>query len=186
MGFPDFNDSAAAPVRSKLKPKSKNIGCGTGCLWLVVALFGLGIVGQLFRDPNRALPTNQPVAGTTARPAVEQRAIEVESLIVKLVEGTFRYFFRIVNNDRKPFEGDVSIAVLSGWGIIPDEEKAFATTSPIAPGNARVVYFDCSVGPKTRQRDKPIEKFSFEAFVAGQSVAKGRGPITAKFERISD
>ena len=170
--FPSFDATQSSSVGYATPKPAAKLGCVAGCLLVVVALFGLGLLSNLRKDAPEK------------REAVESFAIDVESLNVKSIDGTYRYFFRIKNNDQKGFHGQVAIGLLSGWGIIPETEKGFETDKAVDPGRAQVVYIESPVGPKSRQRDKPIERFSFEVFIGRQSVAKGRKPITTKFERV--
>lgn len=165
--------------------KPKQFGCMSGCAMIV----GLGLVVSIGVVVFRVRPPNSQPVAAPAQPVVtnfdklaEPFDIRVTSVIVKKVDGKFRYFFDLRNHDSKPFDGSVKITLKNTRPEITNGRETFDTKSPIQPSNGTSVFFDVNTGPRSIHGDSSVESFEFVATIKKQVVAEGRGEITSKIE----
>lgn len=121
---------------------------------------------------------------TEAPKQVEKYKVEVTSQIVKKVDGKYRYFFDIRNNDTKNFEGDVSITLFNELQKNPLGGDTFSTTRAIEPTLGTSQYIDIYTGPVSIHGGNGITKFKFVVKKNGEIVNEGEGQITTKYEDI--
>lgn len=107
--------------------------------------------------------------------------IGVTSQIVKKIDGKYRYFFDIRNNDSKAFEGKVVIKLYTEEGTeVPGED--FDTNQPIEPGVGKSVYFDRNTGTTIIHSVAGVKTFKFEIYQGDALVSQGEGEISPKLE----
>lgn len=168
------------------KHKSQNkviLGC-LGCLGAFI-LFTI-IVGAFSTSTTKNTPAQtQPAQQKTSKEApAEKFEINVTSQIVKKIDGKYRYFFDVRNNDTKPFTGVVIIRpkTKEGTNLGP---TPFETTKPIAPSLGESVYTDLNTGPVAIHGNYGCSAFDYEVKVNGKIVKQGGGQITDKFEDLT-
>ncbi len=111
--------------------------------------------------------------------AVEQRDIVVINQTVKKVEGKYRYFFDIRNNDDKPFSGEVEIKLHKENGSTLGKGD-FGATAPIGPGLGDSVHIDVNTGPvPIFASEAAITNYTYEVVSSSQIVSSGSGDIVA-------
>lgn len=93
--------------------------------WVVTGVFALFLIGSVASgnstesnpsssSTNSQVETQSPTESPTNTPVPAERVkVEVASQIVKKVDGKYRYFFDIRNNNTKDFEGDVTISLFN-------------------------------------------------------------------------
>ncbi len=141
----------------------------------VLVLIILGTFGSMTGDVATDI-VQEPVAPTVAE---VQRDIVVTSQTVKMVDGKYRYFFDIRNNDDAPFTGQVNIYLREDSGSKLGQEK-FQATAPIQPGMGDSVYIDMNTGPVPHYDPEfAITHYDFEVIEANQIVSIGNGNITS-------
>lgn len=134
------------------------------------------IISQATRPPvppNSATIVVHPPTPTI----VSTTNIEVTSLVVKRVDGKYRYFFTISNRDRKPFDGSIRIKLYSGKAYIGEE--TFNTIKAFDVGE--VAYFDNKIAPLGMYG---IDRFKYVVMINGHDVKSGEGKISGKYEDI--
>lgn len=116
---------------------------------------------------------------TSVQPSValEQRDIVVTSQTVKRIDGKYRYFFDIRNNDDRSFVGNVDIKLKKANGSTLGQGD-FEATTPIEPGFGDSVYIDVNTGPRPDfGPDVAITGFSYDVISGSQLVSSGSGDI---------
>jgi len=134
------------------------------------------IISQASRGtvpPNSATIVVQPPTPTI----VSMTNIDVTSLVVKHVDGKYRYFFTISNRDNKPLDGSIRIKLYSGKA--PIGEETFNTIKAFDVGE--VVYFDNKIAPLGMYG---IDRFKYVVMINGHDVKSGEGKISDKYEDI--
>lgn len=125
-------------------------------------------------DDNVDSTQNQVVAEIVHEPM----DILITSQTIKQVDGKYRYFFNIKNNDDEPFTGDINIDLISAEGkSIYDRDFQNAS---IGAGIGKNVYIDISTGPVRVHGANGIANFEFTASIDGQAVNKGNGSIAVE------
>lgn len=120
-------------------------------------------------------------AGESSTPpqvAYEQMEISVTSQNIKQVDGKYRYFFNIKNNDDKSFVGDINIDLISAEGN-SIYGKDFKDAS-IDAGIGKNIYIDANTGPVQVHGANGISSFEFTASKEGQVIKSGNGSIIAQ------
>lgn len=108
----------------------------------------------------------------------EQMDISVTSQNVKLIDGKYRYFFDIKNNDDKSFVGDINIDLISAEGK-SIYDKNFKDAS-IGVGIGKSIYIDISTGPVQVHGVNGISNFEFTASKGDQVIKSGSGSIVTQ------
>lgn len=137
-----------------------------------------------------ARPAPAPVASVPPAPAVpkpQPMDIKVTSMIVKKTGNfTYRYFFLVKNEDKRPFAGEVTVWVLERRRGDVVESETFATTRTWETGDGSTGYMDVLRGPPNVHPDNGVTGYRFEAKMNGQVVATGTGTISNKYEDLSE
>jgi len=138
---------------------------------------------KLATQPSQeiAKPTNVPTE--TPKP-VEKMKIDVTSQIVKKVDGKYRYFFDIRNNDTKDFEGSVTITLFNNLYATPLGSGTFDTSKPMEPKLGTSVHFDINTGPVSEHGETGITKFKFIVNKNKQQINDGEGLVSSKYEDL--
>jgi hypothetical protein len=126
------------------------------------------------------LPTEPPKPTPTPKP-VEKFKLDISSLVVKKVDGKYRYFFNILNHQGKSFEGSVMIRLYSEKAIMGEE--TFTTKKPIEPNLGETVYFDSSMAPKSRN-GYGVDRFVYTINIDNSEVNSGEGKIATEYEDL--
>jgi hypothetical protein len=108
--------------------------------------------------------------------------IAVTSLSVKKVDGKFRYFFQIRNDDSEPFDGEITIYLKREDGGTTWFET-FSADKPLKPNKATFGYTDANTGPTEEYGEFKITNFEFELESKGRAATKGRGKIPQDITR---
>jgi hypothetical protein len=115
--------------------------------------------------------------------ADKPKGIIVTHLITKLVNGKFRYFFRIHNHDATAWTGSATITLLNTQPGVKNGEEKFVSAKPMGPGLASVVYFEARTGPAAVHGDWSVAGFSYEIKDgAGKLQSTGKGSLVPKTE----
>ena len=113
----------------------------------------------------------------------KKTSIVVTSMIVKKIDGKFKYWFDIRNKGKKPFDGIVRI-----WCITDDEssefDESFKTNRPIEPKLGTPQFIELNTGITSFHGANGISKFRFEVIVNDEVVQTGSGRITNNFENL--
>jgi hypothetical protein len=128
-------------------------------------------------------PTQKPP--TRTQKPVEKMNITVTSLIVKKVDGQYRYFFDVRNHDKKPWSGSATIELYNDKQETSVGSNTFETTSPMQPGLGTSVYFDINTGPHLVHGEYGITHFKYSIKIQGQESNKGAGKISDKYSDSS-
>jgi hypothetical protein len=162
--------------------------------WILGIVFGLLYIIGFASAGNKSSPPNitnvtkninaQAQPTETPQPA-EKFNIEVKSDIVKKVDGKYRYFFDIRNNDSKSFEGTVTIALFTSESKNPLAGDTFSTKSPIESNLGTSVYTDAHTGPVSVHGANGMVKFVYTVKKDDKVVNSGEGQITDKLEDLS-
>jgi len=115
----------------------------------------------------------------------EKEQVKVTSLIVKKVDGKFRYFFDIRNYTDKPFEGAVELVLHNKMEGVTNGSESFATKQPIQSGLGTVVFFDAFTGPSSVHGDASVVAFSYTVTIDGAAVFSGAARISDKLEDLN-
>lgn len=164
--------------------------------WVITGVFVLLLISGIFNQDttqssqsNTSSPeqvsTQTPISEPTHTPKpVEKMKIEVTSQIVKKVDGKYRYFFDVRNNDVKDFQGSVTINLFNDKQKTALGRETFTTNRPIEPNLGNSVNFDINSGPINQHGEYGITKYSYTVEVNGTEVNSGEGTITDKFEDL--
>jgi len=152
--------------------------------------FALGIIALLVICALIQRETS-PTQKTTENPQIQPFSsssanIAVRSEIVKkITPNLYRYFFFVTNNDSFPFEETVEIGLLEENGIqIAFDE--FKPQSPIEPKQNRYYSVDSRWAPFEISRGSlVIERFEWRVHANYQTIQRGSGAITSKYEDAS-
>lgn len=112
--------------------------------------------------------------------------VSVTSKTVKKVNGKYRYFLDIRNNDKKDFNGTVSITLFNNEQNSPLGGDAFKSTSPIKPNLGNSVYLDLNTGTPSVHGEYGVTKFKYEVKVDDEIANSGEGTITDRIEDLSE
>lgn len=175
--MPPSNDAA---VSTEKKPFYKRLW-----VWVLVALFGVGLISSYGDSSNTGNTISQPETATTnaltsaeTPVQVEQKNINVTSQTVKLIDKKYRYFFDIRNNDKEPFAGNVRIELVQADGNVIGRED-FTSTKAIDVGIGNSVFFDINTGPEPYFEQKyAVTGYKYSVTANEQIVASGTGKIT--------
>lgn len=168
-----------AKPTSKTWKYIKRIGIGIAVLFIII------VIAAIVDSSNDPKPTAQQNNAEQTQVQGEPFNIEVESQIVKKVDGKYRYFFDVRNKDTKNFEGSVTIELVNGKGQKLGQDT-FTTTKPIEPNLGTSQYLDINSGPvPIFDIETGITKFTYEVRVNNRLAKKGEGQITSKFENLS-
>lgn len=138
-------------------------------LIFVVWIFGSALFGGSASQPADIPPSIATV----------QKDIVVSSQTVKQIEGKYRYFFDIRNEDETPFTGYIEMELLKSDGSNLATES-FNASTPIQPGFGDSVYIDTFTGPlDTTGSANAITNFRYQAILNNQIVAQGSGEISS-------
>ena len=143
------------------------------------------IIGRSSGSPRQEQLTVQPNPVVQTTP-VEKVNVVVTSQIVKKVEGKYRYFFDIRNNDKTPFEGSVSITLYNDLSDNSLAGETFKTNRAIESGLGTSQYADANTGPTSVHGSNGISKFKYKVKKGDAEVNQGEGQITDKFEDTSN
>lgn len=176
-------------------------GCAKVVAWVVVGFVALLAVSCILYSalphagdgPDKAegepakapaKPADRPAGKhTVKRPArpkepaepapVEFVNVAVSAISVKQVGGQYRYFFKIANDDRKPFDGAVEISLhrelsATGESLAAD---TFTTKATMPAEGHTVVYSDASQGPAT------VRAFKWSVKIGGRTSRTGWGSV---------
>jgi hypothetical protein len=184
-------------------PQKRAAG-GIGCVLLLLLIAGVGgfvlfvLVAGIGLIAVKAGSGGQPASGPATNPSTKPTVpavpvrnqpvmdIRVTSLIVKHVGGKYRYFFDIRNYDKTPFSGEVTITLTNQQPGRTNGTETFSTTKPMLPGLGTVVDMDAHTGPPNVHGDAGVVGFRFEAMVNRESVARGSGRISEKYEDLRE
>lgn len=152
-------------------------------------LIGIIVFNFPSKEVTPAVRTSKEAEQAVLKPTetpkpVEKYKVEVASQIVKKVDGKYRYFFDIRNNDTKDFEGDVSITLYNELQKSTLGGDTFSTTRAIEPTLGTSQYIDIYTGPVSVHGENGISKFKFIVKKNGEIVSEGEGQITKKFEDL--
>jgi len=145
---------------------------GIFCIWIVGT-----VILQIINDDSAPVSKMTPVA----QQPVEPVNIVVTSQAIKYIDGKYRYFFNIKNNDSKSFAGDVTIDIINAEGN-SIYDKTFTASKPIASGLGSSVYFDVNTGPTSIHGTNGILTYSSVVKVEGNIVAESSGNISSIVE----
>lgn len=110
--------------------------------------------------------------------------LQVSSSVVKKIDNkTYRYFFDIWNNDTILFDGNVEIKLLDSEGSFIWSES-FTPETGIAPRLGSFCYFDHSFGPKW-VISYGVAQYEYIVKLNGRVVNSGRNPISIKYEDLT-
>jgi len=145
--------------------------------WLVLVVFVI-IIAVVIDTASNA----EPKATSNAEPSTEHEAmdISVTSQNIKEVDGKYRYFFDIRNNDDRPFTGDINIDLISAEGK-SIYAKDFQNAS-IDAGIGKSVYIDISTGPVQVHGANGIQTYEYTARVKDDVVKTGSESISTTLE----
>jgi hypothetical protein len=126
------------------------------------------------------------VISKNEQPKSNKSDIVVKSIIVKKVNGKFRYFFDIRNNGTEEFSGEVSIFLHNNKQSSKLGGDTFATTHPINPmlGFGHT-YIEINTGTPLIHGEYGITKFKYEVKVADKTIKLGENIITDRYEDAS-
>lgn len=144
-------------------------------------IFVLGSKGS--KNSNNESGKSSTAVGSNV-PAATQKEIVVGSQIVKKVEGKYRYFFDIRNNDSTNFEGEVTISIYNGKQESSLGDETFTTQGPIEPGIGKSVYFDINTGPTSQVGEYGIARYTYSVKEGEKVVKTGEGSITQDYEDL--
>jgi hypothetical protein len=163
--------------------KHKSLSIILGGILLVVGLcIVCSIISSLSSPSSDNVNTNSSTNPTTTiTEELKSLDVDVTSQIVKEIDGKYRYFFDIRNNDLSPFEGEVNIELITQSGSNLGEDS-FSTNQPIKPGLGTSVYIDKSTGPIEIHSENGISGYNFEVKVDGKVVNSDEGQISSKLE----
>lgn len=156
----------------------------------IFSLYVLGVYGSVNQKPvvsQTDTKVNATTASTSPTPSpkpVQTKRIDVTSQIVRKVDGKYRYFFDIRNNDTSEFNGSVTISLYTSKLKNPLGKESFNTTKPIGVGLGDSVYFDINTGPVSEHGENGITKYSYSVLSDGVEVNKGEGLISSDFKNI--
>lgn len=108
--------------------------------------------------------------------------ISVTSSIVKKVDGKHRYFFDILNNDDRVFNGNVEIKIFNDQTSAPLGGDSFSTKIPLEKGRAQYVYIDINTGPVSIHGEYGSTRFEYLIKIDDQIAGSGNGKISEKYE----
>jgi hypothetical protein len=130
--------------------------------------------------------TQNIVISKNEQPESNKSDIVVKSIIVKKVNGKFRYFFDIRNNGTEEFSGEVSIFLHNNKQSSKLGGDTFATTHPINPmlGFGHT-YIEINTGTPLVHGEYGITKFKYEVKVADKTIKLGENIITDRYEDAS-
>ena len=111
--------------------------------------------------------------------------VVVKSLIVKKVDGKFRYFFDIRNNGTEDFNGEVSIFLHNNKQSSKIGGETFTTEHPINPMLGFVRFIEINTGTPLEHDEYGITKFKYEVKVNNIIVKSEEGVVTKKYEDLS-
>lgn len=178
----DLDDLAQATRRQTRRPPAlPSTGLSPLAIAAIVggAVLFLLLMTAVLRHGGPDVGGTRPATAPPARPM----DIRVTSLIVKHVDGQYRYWFRIENEDDQPFRGEVEITLVNSHAPLTNGSETFATTKwAIERGGAQVVNFDAHTGPPSVHGGYSVAGYRFVARSAGQVVARGQGPISSDYE----
>jgi hypothetical protein len=111
--------------------------------------------------------------------------VVVKSLIVKKVDGKFRYFFDIRNNGNEDFIGEVSIYLYNNKQSLELGRDTFKTEYPINPKLGNHVWIEINTGPPFIHGEYGITKFKYEVKVDNIIIKSEEDIISKKYENLS-
>ncbi|GDX36740.1 hypothetical protein LBMAG18_12510 [Alphaproteobacteria bacterium] len=111
--------------------------------------------------------------------------IIVKSLIVKKIDGKFRYFFDIRNNGTEDFNGEVSIYLYNNKQSLELGRNTFITKYPINPELGNHVWIEINTGTPLEHGEYGITKFKYEVKFNNIIIKSEEGVITKKYEDLS-
>lgn len=113
----------------------------------------------------------------------KRTSIIVTSMIVKRINGKFKYWFDIRNEGKKPFNGIIKIWCITDDGS-SEFDESFKTNRPIEPKLGTPQYIELNTGITSIHGANGISKFRFEVIVDDEVVQSGNGRITEDFEDL--
>lgn len=147
-----------------------------GKILLIVFFIGISVWGisAMGGDPVSPPVVTQPVS---------TQDIVVTSQIVKAVDGKYRYFFDIRNQDDEAFSGDVKIELdkPSGERVF---NTSFSTTQPIQPGVGTSQFVEAHTGPVSVHGANGVQTFKYMVSSGGSVIKTGQGVISTKLETL--
>lgn len=146
-----------------------------GSVLLIVLFIGIMVWGV-----KEILNTGSP-RPEVVHIQVESLEIAVVSQAVKLVDGKYRYFLDIRNQDDQPFSGSVEIELIGAEGNRIYEDT-FTTNQPIQPGVGTSQYVEASTGPVSVHGQNGVVSFRYTATSNGSVVKTGEGAISTTLE----
>ncbi len=143
-------------------------------------------------DPNATktasssenVTASSPTPTPTPAPTPAPHEIVVTSLIIKKVDGKYRYFFDVRNKDTKDFSGEVEVTVLN------DDNNPLSSVTyntqhrNIEPEFGGSFYIEAHTGPKSVHGEVGVSKYKFTAKIDGKTVKSGEGTISDKYEDL--
>ena len=111
--------------------------------------------------------------------------VVVKSLIVKKVDGKFRYFFDIRNNGTEDFNGEVSIYLYNNKQSLELGRDTFKTEYPINPKLGNYVWIEINTGTPLIHGEFGITKFKYEVKVDNIITKSEEDVISKKYENLS-
>ncbi len=111
--------------------------------------------------------------------------VVVKSLIVKKVDGKFRYFFDIRNNGTEDFNGEVSIYLYNNKQSLELGRDTFKTEYPINPKLGNYVWIEINTGTPLIHGEFGITKFKYEIKVDNIITKSEEDVISKKYENLS-
>jgi hypothetical protein len=146
---------------------------------LVVLLLVLGAASDTTKTSQSVATTPTPPLPSTK--PIDKVNIVVSSLMVKKIDGKYRYFFDIRNNDSKNFEGSVKVELINGDNRRIDS-ATYNTSRALEPNLGLMPYFDLHSGPTFVHGSSGISTFKYEVKVGNDVVNAGGGSITEDYE----
>lgn len=185
----NLNTSNEVKPSSKLKTYAKRVGLGIAALFAIIVL---AAIVDSSNDPVTQTPAEQNAKVLESAPvedkegtATESFNIAVTSQIIKKVDGKYRYFFDIRNNDTKDFNGSVTIQLVTAEGRKISKET-FNTNKAISPGLGTSQYIDANTGPVSTHGESGYAKFTYEVKVGSDVVKTGEGALSNQYEDLSN
>ena len=144
-----------------------------GAARIPIELFPDDIRAKLGYDEASGKARTEAAAKAAAGVAEQNRLrenfpVRIECIAVKMIEGKYRWFFRIKNPHANAFTDSLKITMLNRTPPYTNGSETFqCKEGGIFPGGAAVVYFDTYGGPASVHADFCVEKFKCEPMVNG-------------------
>lgn len=155
--------------------------------WIIGIVVILGLISALTNTEDKPTqkvdikPSNKP---TMEVPQKKDAKIEITSMVVKKVEGKYRYFFNIKNIGEATFTGDVRINLINAEKTLISGQDFRAKDAPIEVGVNKSVYLNASTGPVSVHGQNGIKQYQFNVFKGFDKLDSQTKDITDKLENL--